>query len=197
MDRLHSLTFLLLTSLAFLACDEGQAEQPAPAPVSRFEAVAAKPKADPFEDFCDVRPAQGQGPKLTLPATDTAPAQTTGSQWLNLWATWCKPCVEELPMIAGFQQRMTQANTPLTVHFVSVDTTAEAVAQFRSQHPGMPDTMRLVDADGLAPYVESLGLGAGTGLPVHVFAGPDGRIRCVRSGAVLQSHYDTIALLMR
>lgn len=198
MDRLHTLSLVTLAALVLCACEEGsQSANHAPAPPARFEAVAAKPKSDPLGDFCDVHHGPGQGPKLTLPATDTGPAATSGSQWLNLWATWCKPCVEELPMIARFQQRLKEDGDTISVNFVSVDTSADAIAKFKKLHPGMPQTMRLTNADELTAYVEGLGLGANAGLPIHVFAGADGHVRCVRSGAVTESHLATIEPLLR
>jgi len=195
MDRLHALTRLALL-LALAACDESA--KSAPPPVSRFEAVKAKaPAADPLAELCDVRFEAGQGPALALPVLDTAAPEVGGSQWLNLWATWCKPCVEELPMIEKFRARMTSQGTPLRVHFVSVDATAELVATFRTEHPGLPATSRVADAAAVAPYIQALGLDAGAGLPVHAFTGPDGKIRCVRSGAVVEKDLDAIAQLVK
>lgn len=190
---------MILAAIALCACEDGsQGASNAAAPPARFEAVAAKPKPkNPLVDFCDVHHEPGQGPKLALPATDTQPATASGGQWLNLWATWCKPCVEELPMIARFQQRLKEDGDAISVNFVSVDTSAEAITKFKEHHPGMPQTMRLTNADELTAYVEGLGLGANAGLPIHVFAGADGHVRCVRSGAVTESHLATIEPLLR
>lgn len=194
MDRLHAL--ILAPLLASLACDESAKSTPPPA--SRFEAVTAKaPAADPLAELCDVRHEAGQGPVLALPALDATAPEVGGSQWLNLWATWCKPCVEELPMIEKFRTQLAGAGTQLRVHFVSVDATPELVAGFRTQHPGLPPTSRVADPAALAPYIQALGLDSGAGLPVHAFTGPDGKIRCVRSGAVAESDLEAIASLVK
>jgi thiol-disulfide isomerase/thioredoxin len=137
---------------------------------------------------------------LALPALEGAPlnAERPGAaQWINLWATWCKPCVEELPMLVRFEERLSRSGIALSLRFVSVDDSAETVAAFRAAHPNIPESPRLVDATALAPLVQSLGLDAGAGLPIHAFAGPDGKLRCVRAGAVLESHYNTVARLLR
>lgn len=199
MDRLHSLT-TLVALLALAACDESK--KSAPPVASRFEAVSAKaPAVDPLAELCDVRFEAGQGPALALPALDapfsTSPPEVGGSQWLNLWATWCKPCVEELPMIEKFRTSMNSQGTPLRVHFVSVDATPELVATFRTQHPGLPATARVADAAAVSPYIQALGLDSGAGLPVHAFTGSDGKIRCVRSGAVVEKDLDAIAQLVK
>jgi hypothetical protein len=78
-----------------------------------------------------------------------------------------------------------------------VDDSAETVTAFRAQHPAIPESERLAEAAALTPLVQSLGLDAGAGLPIHAFAGSDGKLRCVRAGAVLESHYETIAGLLR
>jgi thiol-disulfide isomerase/thioredoxin len=187
---------VLLVSLFIAACGEGAKTA---APPSRFEAVSAKPAAaDPLVELCDVRFEAGKGPALALPVLEAARDQApSGAQWLNLWATWCKPCVEELPMIARWRDDLAKQGTSLQVHFVSVDATSDLVKTFREQHPGLPGTERIADPSTLTSYVQALGLDATAGLPVHAFTGPDGRVRCVRSGAVLESHFDAIATLFK
>lgn len=186
----------VLLLLALAGCDES--EKSAPPPVSRFEAVSAKaPAADPLAELCDVKFEAGQGPALALPALDAAAPEVGGSQWLNLWATWCKPCIEEMPMIEKFRTELAAKGTALRVHFVSVDATPELVAGFRSQHPGLPATSRIADPAAVAPYIQALGLDSGAGLPVHAFTGSDGKVRCVRSGAVVESDLEAIATLVK
>lgn len=201
MDRLHSLkSFGWLACFACLAllvaCDEGAKTAPMP---PRFEAVTAKPVTDPLAELCDVRFGPGAGPSLTLPVLDAGAAgkPSGGAQWVNLWATWCKPCVEELPMIERWRQKLVSEGAALNLHLISVDATPQLVAEFRSAHPGLPETSRIADPATLTAYVQGLGLDATAGLPVHAFAGADGRLVCVRSGAVLESHYDAIATIFR
>ena len=45
---------------------------------------------------------------------------------LNFWATWCVPCIEEVPSLVALQQRMPQ----LTVIAISQDEDAGAYRQF-------------------------------------------------------------------
>jgi len=198
MDRLHTLIALALALISLAACDDSAKSAPPIAP--RFEAVTAKaPAADPLAELCDVRFDAGQGPVLTLPALDatTPEVNVGGSQWLNLWATWCKPCVEEMPMIEKFRSELAGKGTALHVHLVSVDATPELVADFRKAHPGLPETARIADAAALPGYIQTLGLDSGAGLPVHAFTGSDGKLRCVRSGAVAETDLDTIAQLVK
>jgi thiol-disulfide isomerase/thioredoxin len=188
----------LLGSLLAAACGDGNAPA-APPPKSRFEAVAAKaPSGDGLAGFCDVRAEPGQGKPFRFPALEnnaTVPAQQ-GVRWVNVWATWCKPCVEEMPMIATWQQQLAAQGKRLDVQFVSVDETPEVVAAFRAQHPSMPASFRVADPTGLAAFVGELGLDSGAGLPIHVFVEPDARVRCVRAGAITESHYAIVSSLL-
>ena len=44
---------------------------------------------------------------------------------INFWATWCRPCLEELPLLQQLQDR--RATEPLRVILVSLDTEAAAI----------------------------------------------------------------------
>jgi thiol-disulfide isomerase/thioredoxin len=46
---------------------------------------------------------------------------------VNFWATWCKPCLEELPLLQEVQNRY--ADAPLRVILVSLDDKPEAIAR--------------------------------------------------------------------
>jgi cytochrome c biogenesis protein CcmG, thiol:disulfide interchange protein DsbE len=51
---------------------------------------------------------------------------------LNFWATWCPPCVEELPSLMQMQQRMKARG--ITVLAVSIDADQSAYRQFLKDH---------------------------------------------------------------
>jgi peroxiredoxin len=51
---------------------------------------------------------------------------------LNFWATWCPPCVEEVPSLVEMQQRMKSKG--VTVLAVSVDVDESAYRSFVREH---------------------------------------------------------------
>ena len=51
---------------------------------------------------------------------------------LNFWATWCPPCVEEMPSLVEMQRRMKAKG--VTVLAVSVDVDQKAYHQFLKDH---------------------------------------------------------------
>jgi cytochrome c biogenesis protein CcmG, thiol:disulfide interchange protein DsbE len=51
---------------------------------------------------------------------------------LNFWATWCPPCIEEMPSLVEMQQKMKDRG--VTVLAISVDADANAYRQFLEDH---------------------------------------------------------------
>ncbi len=51
---------------------------------------------------------------------------------LNFWATWCAPCVEEMPSLVEMQRRMKSKG--VTVLAVSVDVDEKRYQQFLKDH---------------------------------------------------------------
>jgi cytochrome c biogenesis protein CcmG, thiol:disulfide interchange protein DsbE len=51
---------------------------------------------------------------------------------LNFWATWCAPCVQELPSLVEMQRRMKSKG--VTVIALSVDVDEKAYRQFLTDH---------------------------------------------------------------
>jgi peroxiredoxin len=68
---------------------------------------------------------------------------------LNFWATWCPPCIEEMPSLVLMQQRMRSKG--ITVLAVSIDVDENAYHDFLKEHAVNVLTVR--DPDQKTPTV--------------------------------------------
>ena len=191
MDRLSAVILVLLA-----ACNDKAA---APPPSRVESAGAGTKKAASTEAFCDVHKPGDTGPAFQFPplAAGTAPAATAGHwRWVNLWATWCKPCVEEMPRLARWRDQLGKAGHPVDLAFVSVDKTDAEVAAFRKEHADAPESVRVGELDKQAGWLTALGIDTGAPIPIHIFVSPTGHVRCVRAGGVREQDYAAIERLL-
>lgn len=107
---------------------------------------------------------------------------------VNLWATWCAPCVEEMPTLAALQDRF---EGRLRVIPVSVDSEGhreQAQAQLaqlsNGRLPFLIDITRGVLFDAQAP-----------GMPVTIIYNAEGRELARLAGGADWSSEETVALL--
>lgn len=97
---------------------------------------------------------------------------------VNFWATWCPPCVEEMPDLQRIHDEY--GDRGVTVVGLGIDAPS-ALRRFREQH-GL--TMPLYAAGAAGSEVgRSLGNGSGA-LPYTVLIGQDGRIVQARLGQI-------------
>lgn len=187
---------VLLALAALVACDDA-----APAAVAGGRVVAvADPSAGGVDlaGFCDRYDATEASAPLTLPTLDSEYSPTPGrARWVNVWATWCKPCVEEIPRLLEWQKRVAASGTQLDLVFVSVDVDASAIETFRQAHPEMPSSLQVAGAEPFAEWLPSVGLTAGSPIPLHLYADSRGGQRCVRAGAVSEADFPMLQALAK
>ncbi|WP_083444764.1 TlpA family protein disulfide reductase [Herbaspirillum rhizosphaerae] len=114
----------------------------------------------------------------TMP--DVAGKPQALSQWkgkpviINFWATWCAPCVEEMPELAALQAEV----APVQIIGIGVDS-QENIAQFAEKfHIYYP---LYVAGTGATDLLRQFGNQAG-GLPFTVLVGLDGNLKKVYLG---------------
>lgn len=90
---------------------------------------------------------------------------------INFWATWCPPCVEELPLLDAFYRE--NKSNGWQVLGIAVDKPSTVQAFLARQPLSFPVVMAGMDGVALS---KSLGNTAG-GLPFSVLLGPDGQLR--------------------
>jgi thiol-disulfide isomerase/thioredoxin len=181
---------LLLVALA--GCPE---KRSVTGPVTRFEAVKASGATTPH--WCDASFAGG-GPRLTLPSLASplaghAPIALPAGRrvWLNLWATWCQPCLRELPLLLAWRTDLHKDGVDVDLVLLSLDADADAFAKFVAEHQELTAARvgRVASQAGYEKWVASYVKDPGAPIPLHLLAGADGRLRCVRDGSLREGDY--------
>ncbi len=189
-------TPLMLSFLLAAACDRSGQSPPPPGRVVAVKATEEKRVS--LQEFCDVTATTTDQRVFRLPEVEgSTPPPATGASWVNIWATWCKPCVEEMPMLVKWRERLGREGINFSLQFVSVDQSTDDVEAFRKQHPSIPPSLHLKNPADLPGWLQELGLDSGAGLPVHILVGGQGHLRCVRAASVGEHDYDTVARLLR
>lgn len=119
--------------------------------------------AEPGTRLPDATFADGQGEKASL-------ADFSGRLVLvNLWATWCAPCVVELPMLAELAQRYDAADFAVVAISTGTETPEEIAAFLKQKEIGPLDVY--VDANKEIRRKFEY-----QGLPTSFLVAPDGAL---------------------
>lgn len=93
---------------------------------------------------------------------------------INLWASWCPPCLREMPMMAKVAAEAPGA----TLVFVNSGESAAAIARYMArQNFTLPNVLR----DAHQQVAQHYGM---PGLPVTLFIDADGRLRSAHVGEI-------------
>ncbi len=169
--------------------DESEAASP-----GRTNGAKVATKQTNTAAFCDKKFDRETGPTFAAPelAAGDKLAASTKWRWVNVWATYCKPCIEEMPRLVKWQQKL-----GVDVQFVSVDADEADMAAFRKLHPDTPPSVRLAKAETQQDaWLTQLGLDAGAPIPVHIFVDSSNRVRCIRAGGVREQDYPMVEALL-
>lgn len=146
----------------------------------------ARFQAEPERPVPGVVAIGDRRPDLVLPdlaGTPVALSRFDGKPvLLNFWASWCPPCVEEMPVLDAFAQ----ANPDWHVVGIAVEP-AEAARDYLAEHPvSYPILVGQADApDESLPFGNTRGV-----LPYTVLIGADGRIVKRHAGAFDRAELD-------
>lgn len=133
------------------------------------------------DELCDEQPQTAfTPPKLSGGATFPT---VKGWHWINVWATWCEPCVEEMPRLAAWNDEWRKEGADLQLSFLSADTDPEAIAAFAATHPEAQGGLQLSDLDEAKAWLGRVGVD-NMSLPVHVFVDGAGKVQCVRASSI-------------
>jgi thiol-disulfide isomerase/thioredoxin len=195
MDRMPTVIVMAILAALLGGCGDDQPAQPATS--SRVVAVEARESTRTPAELCDVLPEPANAPRFQMPElAETVVTRDGDWRWVNVWATWCQPCIEEIPTLVEWEQRLTREGTPVDLVLLSADGDAETVASYRQRVPTLPESARVADPDAIEPWLQGLGMAGGASLPVQVFVDPQGRARCLRAGAVHDDDYAAVKRLI-
>ena len=156
MSRL-SVIVLGTASLVVSGCDR---EPPAPSQQSEPAAVAGEiDRSQAGAQVPDVVLTDADGRKLSLREPDGRPTL------LNLWATWCAPCIKEMPLLDTLAADYAG---DLDVVTASQDLQAEKVVEFFADND-LPNLEQWHDEE------TALSFAIGAGLPITVLYDAEGR----------------------
>ena len=158
--KFRSALLACLVAGALAGCDNGAGDA-----AQGGEEVSSETAVHEFTGTIDRTFAGGDIPAVTVTAPDgttLALAETRGTPvLLNLWATWCAPCVAEMPLLDDLAAEVAGSVRVLTV---SEDITgAEAVVPFFEQY-GFTNLPQWMDTQNDLAFA----FGGGSSLPLTV-----------------------------
>jgi thiol-disulfide isomerase/thioredoxin len=183
-----------------IACNASKETPASPAP-SRVNAVMSRQPAQRLSDWCDIYHDVGAGPNLRLPVVvDAATGKPavgvpsgSGWIWINLWATWCSPCLREMPTMVKWQGVFRRDGISLRQQFVSVDEEVETLREFMADRRSPPHSaVHIHDPGVFSAWIAALGLKPDTAIPINIFTDENERVRCIRTGEILDGHFPVL-----
>ena len=159
----RNLVFVLLALAALAGCKPESptaAAPPATAPVATPQATTPKP-ATPDKKFPSLQVKTLDGKAFDLAAQR--------GKWaiVNFWATWCGPCLKEMPELSALDAMREHI---VVVGLAYEDTTEDALRAFLAKHP-VVYPMALIDV-----YKPPADFDTPRGLPFTYLVGPDGAV---------------------
>jgi thiol-disulfide isomerase/thioredoxin len=192
-----------LLSLALVASAGCNEKSTQPVASSRYEAVKAV--SDPAARWCDTS-FTGVAPRLTLPPL-AAPKPGAASAslpngkrvWVNLWATWCQPCLREMPLLLKWRDDLRKDGVDVEVLFLSLDEEASAFDSFLAQRKDIATAKvaRVASQHDYERWIKVFMKDPSTPIPIHLLASADGSLRCIRSGSLREGDYPAAKAALR
>ena len=171
MPRLPLLVAVLLTAAVLAGCRK-PAEAPAASPAPTTSTAPAPGVADVQAPASPAKsPAGAESPALTVAALDgqTYDLAARRGKWVvvNFWATWCAPCLKEMPELSALDA-MREHIEVVGLAYEEID--AAAMRDFLKVHP-VVYPIAIVDT-----YNPPADFDTPRGLPMTYLIAPDGKV---------------------
>ena len=173
--RLRHVTWVLLSCLAMSACKRDAEPAALPAPIDEPTAQPATPQASAPVAAASAK----EVPALRVTTVDgkTFDLADQRGKWtvVNFWATWCGPCLKEMPELSALDAMREHI---VVVGLAYEDTSLEDMRAFLAKHP-VVYPIALLDV-----YNPPSDFDPPRGLPMTVLVGPDGKVAKTITGPV-------------
>lgn len=159
--RVRMAVLLVLAMLA--ACTREPGPDPAAAPAAKPEPV------QPAQPAGGADAVQQPGLRVTTLDGNTFDLAGQRGKWVivNFWATWCAPCLKEMPELSALDAMREHI---VVVGLAYEETTTDELAAFMREHP-VAYPIALVDV-----FDPPKDFAAPRGLPMTYLIAPDGRV---------------------
>lgn len=167
-QRLAWMGGVLSLSLLAAGCRDSDSVAPAPeaAPPATSAPQATAPRADDA-----TAPRDTTHPALDIVTVDGKPfsLEQQRGQWVvvNFWATWCSPCLKEMPDLSALDALREHISV---IGLAYEDIAAEDMRAFLKEHP-VVYPIAIIDMNNPPADFDSP-----RGLPVTYLIAPDGRV---------------------
>jgi len=167
-----TLVLAILCALLLGACQRAASPvATVPRPASPMQACQQRAAAPAPETSASAQPSDKSQPRLRVTTFDGKPYDLAAQcgQWVvvNFWATWCGPCLQEIPDLTAFVSKRKDVAV-IGLDFEEIEK-PELEAFLKEHKPGYP--IALVDT-----YHPPQDFDTPRGLPTSYLIGPDGAV---------------------
>ena len=108
---------------------------------------------------------------------------------VNVWATWCAPCVEEMPYLARLEREYGERGLRLVLVSADFDEQAGAAAEFLAEQ--RINAIKLLKAEKDEAFIDGLNPDWGGALPASLLYDGEGRLRHFWEGAATYEDFES------